>query len=316
MRAVWLSSTYYLDDAVTTLSANAERMLTRSMAYCGNAETSGYVSEAAITMLGLPNPRKLARELVDANIYVPRAGGGWDFRSWDAWNSAGDALLARRKADRDRQAKRRAERKVSRGQSRDTGNGLDADGSVYTPVEPEKNSDLPTSTTAPSRIDSRSETASDVDERKTVSRNMSRDVTAPEESRGEENSGYVTESATEPYGGGISATPGAELVRAVIPNTYPAAIRTELRLQASALIREGHKGLDVKAALQLWLTKTGVGPRLLPSLLADVMKSRNSHSPPANGTSGLTPGEAKVVGWAALGQPPADTQPDRKAIPS
>lgn len=301
MRAVWLSSTYYLDEAVNALSANAERMLTRSMAYCGNAETSGYVSEVAITMLGLPNPKKLARELVEANIYVPRPGGGWDFRSWESWNSAGDALLARRKADRERQARLRAEKK-SRGQSRDAANRLDADGSLYSSVERENNRDLPTSTAPFSENGRRTETRSDMGDVENTSRNMSRDVTAPEESREEKNSGDVIESATEPYGAGISATPGADLVRAIIPNSLPSAVRTGLRIQTNALLKQGHSRADLTAALQLWLTKTGVGPRLLPSLLADVMKTRGGHGPPS--ANGLTVGESKVAGWAALGQSP------------
>lgn len=222
MKAVWLSSTYYLDEAVNRLSPNAERMLTRSMAYCGNAETSGYVSEIAITMLGLPNPKKLARELVSANIYVPRPGGGWDFRSWESWNSGGDALIARRKADRDRQARRREEQRKSREQSR----------------------------------------------------NLSRDVTPPEESRGEKNSGYVHESATDSNGrGAVAATPGAELVNELIPRNHPDAVRTMLRIRATELLRS-HPRADVAAALELWLTKPSLGPNALPSLVSEVVKTR------------------------------------------
>lgn len=120
MDKVWLSSTYYLDEAVQRLSANAERMLTRSLAFCANAESSGYVSEKSITMLGLPNPKKLVAELVDANIFIPRdVGGGWDFRSWEVWNSSGDKLIARKKSDRERQARFREKGRVSREMSRD-----------------------------------------------------------------------------------------------------------------------------------------------------------------------------------------------------
>ncbi|MEN6431176.1 MAG: hypothetical protein ABFC80_10110, partial [Coriobacteriales bacterium] len=85
----------------------------------------------------------------------------------------------------------------------------------------------------------------------------------------------------EPRGSGRSATRGAELVRAVIPANHPAAVRTELRLQANALIKAGHDPADVEAALRLWLTKTGIGARLLPTLLSDVLKTRAA--PPRNG---------------------------------
>jgi len=82
------------------------------------------------------------------------------------------------------------------------------------------------------------------------------------------------EEPDEPRGNGRSATPGADIVRRVIPDTHPAAVRTELRLQASALIKDGQEPGDVEAALQLWLAKPGVGPRVLPSLLSDVIKAR------------------------------------------
>lgn len=222
MKAVWLSSTYYLDDAVGQLSGNAERMLTRALAYCGNAETSGFVSENALNLLGLPRPKRLAQELVDAKILVPRSGGGWDFRAWESWNSAGDALIARRKADRERQARLREGKKKSRDASRE----------------------------------------------------KSRDVTAPEESREEQNSGYVTESATDSNGrGAVAATPGAELVNELIPRSHPDAVRTMLRIRATELLRS-HPKVDVAAALELWLSKPGLGPNALPSLVSEVVKTR------------------------------------------
>jgi hypothetical protein len=120
MKAVWLSSTYYLDEAVQGLSANAERMLTRGLAYCGNAETGGYITQGALNMLGLPNPKKLVRELVDGEILTPQADGRWYFKAWPEWNSSGDKLIARQKADRERQARRRAEQQKSREASRDS----------------------------------------------------------------------------------------------------------------------------------------------------------------------------------------------------
>lgn len=247
MKAVWLSSTYYLDEAVQRLSPNAERMLTRSLAFCGNAESSGYISELNITMLGLPTPKKLVRELVDANIFTPRPEGGWDFRSWEAWNSAGDKLIARQKADRDRQARLREGKKKSRDASRE----------------------------------------------------MSRDVTPPEQRRGEQKSSRLPESATDSNGrGAVAATPGADLVRRVIPREHPNAVQTALRMQASALIKAGQPSEVVEDALRLWLTKSGVGPGILPSLVSDVLKSRNPSSP---AMSVMAPGEAKVAGWAQLG---------------
>lgn len=258
MKAVWLSSTYYLDEAVQNLSPNAERMLTRALAYCGNAETSGYITQSAINMLGLPGPKKLIKELVDGDILIPQSDGRWYFDAWPEWNSSGDALLARRKSDRDRQARLREAKRKSHPESRDS------------------------------------------------SRETSRDVTAPEESRAEENSGYPRESATDSNGrGSAAATPGAELVNELISLEHSAAVRTKLRIRASELIRQGHPRSDVAAALELWLTKSSLGPNALDSVLSEVVKSRAA---PRNG---VTPGEAKVLAWAELGDP---SQPERNAI--
>ena len=295
MRAVWLSSTYYLDDAVQKLSANAERMLTRAMAHCGAAESSGYVSEAAIKMLGLPNPRKLVSELVEAQILVPRKTGGWEFRSWESWNSAGDVLIARRRADRERQARLRAERQgKSRDMSRDTDNGVDTGNVSYSSVETEKTREKSARASNPQRSAKPVETHDDQQERENLSRDMSRDVTAPEESREEQNTSYLSESATDSNGrSGIAATPGAALVREIVPRGHPDAVLSVLRVRASELIRQGHPRADVAAALQLWCDKPSLGPNILPTLLSEVIKTRTAT---ANGRPG--PGVDKTRAFA------------------
>lgn len=259
MKAVWLSSTYYLDEAVQRLSPNAERMLTRSLAFCGNAESSGYISELNITMLGLPTPKKLVRELVDANIFTPRPEGGWDFRSWEAWNSAGDKLIARQKADRDRQARLREGKKKSRDPSRE----------------------------------------------------MSRDVTPPEQRREEQKSSRLPESATDSNGrGAVAATPAADLVRRVIPQEHPPAVHTALRHQASALLNDGMPTAVVEDALRLWLTKSGVGPGVLPSLASDVIKSRGRSNGAGNPQA---PATRKTSIGLQLAQKLGQTTPELEA---
>lgn len=75
-----------------------------------------------------------------------------------------------------------------------------------------------------------------------------------------------------------AATPGAELVRRIIPAELPSAVRTMLRISASTLIREGTPVDVVEEALRDWAAKTGVGPGILPSLAADVIKRRNGHA--------------------------------------
>lgn len=123
--------------------------------------------------------------------------------------------------------------------------------------------------------------------------------------------GYVPESATEPNGrDAAAATPGADLVRAIIPAEHPDAVKTALRLRASELINRGTPTETVAAALRLWLTKPNLGPNTLPALVSEVIKTANGHARAAP-VNGLTAGEAKVVGWAQLGEPNPN---ERKAI--
>lgn len=294
MKAVLLSSTYYLDEAVQQLSPNAERMLTRALAFCGNVESSGYISELNITMLGLPNPKKLARELVDAEILVPRPNGGWDFRTWDVWNSAGDALVARRKADRDRQARLRE--KKSRDASRDTTTEDSQKNGDDSSKKRAKNAPKSTGDGRNSSDQSVGETEADQAKRESVSRDMSRDVTPPNRTEDKRTTTYVESVSTDSTArddeppaptSAVSATPGAELVRRHIDPSHPGPTKTALRIQASELIRGGTDPEIVTAALQLWNAKPGIGigRTILASLVSEVIKSKNPRAARALSTS-------------------------------
>lgn len=114
--------------------------------------------------------------------------------------------------------------------------------------------------------------------------------------------GYVPESSTQSTAcDSIAATPAADLVRRTIPTEINSAIQTQLRLSASQLLKTGTPAEVVEEALRDWAAKTGIGPGVLPSLAADVVKRRSGHARAAPGTGGLTAGEAKVAGWASLG---------------
>jgi hypothetical protein len=106
----------------------------------------------------------------------------------------------------------------------------------------------------------------------------------------EDLSGYLPESATDSNGhSGIAATPGAELVNELIPQTHPDAVRSMLRVRASELLREGHPRADVATALELWLTKPSLGPNALASVLSEVLKARAAPN-----------GSSKLRDWATL----------------
>lgn len=296
MKAVLLSSTYYLDEAVQQLSPNAERMLTRALAFCGNAESSGYISERNITMLGLPNPKKLIAELVDADILMPRPAGGWDFRSWQSWNSAGDALVARRKADRDRQARLRE--KKSRDASRDTTTEDSQKNGDDSSKKRAKNAPKSTGDGRNSSDQSVGETEADQAKRESVSRDMSRDVTPPNRTEDKRTTTYVESASpdsTEREPRSAPVMPAANrLVGEHIPARHPASVKTELRLQASALLKDGQPEALVAEALQLWTTKN-LHPKTLPSLVSELINGRNQ---PNRNTSEHTnaPPAARKVG--------------------
>lgn len=115
MKAVWLSSTYYLDPRVMALSADADRLFVRSIAYCGVAETRGFVPDRALKTLGISAVFRRKSELVSSGLWVS-VEGGIRLSGWENWNRSGDDLLQRRESDRNRQARRRS---LSRDTSRD-----------------------------------------------------------------------------------------------------------------------------------------------------------------------------------------------------
>jgi hypothetical protein len=95
----------------------------------------------------------------------------------------------------------------------------------------------------------------------------------------------------------VAATSGAELVRRAIPKEQPAAVQTALRLRASELVNTGTPPDIVEEALRDWATRTGIGPGVLPSLAADVIKRRNGHARAA--PNGIGKPTEKALGWQA-----------------
>lgn len=129
----------------------------------------------------------------------------------------------------------------------------------------------------------------------------------------EENSSYVQTKATDTNAQGVSATPGADLVREIVPKDHPPATLTSLRHQASELLNTGTPRDVVADALRLWCDKpsVGIGRTILASLCSEVIKTRAASIRPRAAPGGVTAGEAKVLGWADLG----NTAPnERKAI--
>ncbi len=222
MKAVWLSSTYYLDLRVIDLSGDAERLFVRSIAYCGLAETGGFVSETALKTLGISAINKRKKELVGTGLWVS-VGGGIRLSGWENWQKSGDDLLKRKTADRERQARHRQ-----------------------------------------------------------LSRDMSRDVTGGEENREEENylrsssvSRDIPRASDDEQRSAKTPIDGWKLIRDLIPAEHPQAIRSGLAVEAATLLKAGTPETDIRDALRLWLAKPNLGPRVLPSLVSEVIRNRS-----------------------------------------
>lgn len=131
MKFVKLTSNYYLDPAVAAqLTDASEVAFTRSIAYCGNAESGGFVAEAVLpSLMRKYTPargRKVAAELVAARLWV-EVPGGWRLRTWDRQQDELEKLLARRRSDAERQQRRRAKPPPDGDRSRDSSRDVSRD---------------------------------------------------------------------------------------------------------------------------------------------------------------------------------------------
>jgi hypothetical protein len=125
--------------------------------------------------------------------------------------------------------------------------------------------------------------------RASMSRDMSRDVTLTRvrvrdrDRDGSRDSASHVSSTRDPETPPPDEQPSgppiqrdaARLVRDLVPADHPATVRTALRLKASELIHSGTDPDDVAEALRRWVTKSGIGPGVLASLVSDVVKERS-----------------------------------------
>lgn len=77
---------------------------------------------------------------------------------------------------------------------------------------------------------------------------------------------------------------GWKLVREHTPANLGQSSRSMLAIRVDEMIRSGTPESDVRACLDLWMTKPEAGPGLLPHLLAEVVKTRD-HKPVVEGAA-------------------------------
>lgn len=102
-----------------------------------------------------------------------------------------------------------------------------------------------------------------------------------------------------------AATPAADLVRKHIPRDIPAATQTGLRLATGELLKTGTPEDVVADALDEWLTRTGIGPSVLHSIAADIVKRRNGHATAATNGHRIAASDAAYAAAQALKTKPA-----------
>lgn len=133
---VKLLTKYPRDKAIAMGSDAQEVMFMRGLAYCGEAETHGFIPDQVLhTLTRRPSQaRKIASQLVpDLWAKVP---GGYQVRNWHVHQEELESLLDRRRRDADRQRRKRRRDRVSRDDPRDVSRDIGRDG--HTPIEEEE----------------------------------------------------------------------------------------------------------------------------------------------------------------------------------
>jgi len=118
---VKLRAGFYRDVAVATLDDAAEVMLNRGSAYCGDAETGGFIPDAILPSLTRKPAQagRIASRIVTAGRWA-RVDGGYRIVDWSDDQAELEALIARRRTDRERQRRHRESREPARDMSRDS----------------------------------------------------------------------------------------------------------------------------------------------------------------------------------------------------
>lgn len=71
-------------------------------------------------------------------------------------------------------------------------------------------------------------------------------------------------------------TTAARLVRDVLGDRFPGAVRTQLSGKVAELLQEGQEVAPIKAALKVWGDRPGANASLLPYLVADAIREDTS----------------------------------------
>lgn len=251
------SSKFYLDLDDQGVSEPAQMLLMRICAYVADNETSGRIAASAIKKLGVRQAQKRLDELLDHHLIIEVEREKVETRDELAANS-----------------------RTTRAPKR---NELVANSAYEIPAWFKWNEPLERlvrkrkadrKRIAETRADTQNVARQSHDRRAMSHDHINSNKNKEQETHPLEASPVSTARDAQPRGPALPID-GWKLVRTVIPENHPQAVKTALALQAGTLLKAGTPATTVEAALHLWMAKTNCGPGLLPSLVSEALKAAN-----------------------------------------
>lgn len=223
----------------------------RAGGWCAQQMTEGFIPTGMLAPLG--GTPSTARKLVGAGLWDV-AEGGWRFHDWHTYQPTRAEVEGRRKQRAEAGAK-----------------GGKASGESRRESKTEANASTDGEANASGRA------SPSVRTRSKQNGTPSRSLTQRDISTYVESGSYVPERASDeaPQRPRVGID-GWKLIRDLISAEHPQAVRSGLAIQAGSLLNAGTPDGDVRAALELWLSKPHLGPAILPSLVSEVIRNRSS----------------------------------------
>lgn len=229
--------------------------------WCSQEKTDGHVPTYMIKEWGATP--KMVESLVSAGLWKLESDG-YSFHSWLEFNPSKDRVEAEREASK-------ARMQASRDKKRGVNAGRGATGSDVAPQHSNGDAAPRPDPTRPDPISTYVDISSHV--------------------------GNADDPEELPRGPAVPVD-GWTIVRRVVPSEHSLATKTALSIEVASLLKQGTSEADVVAALHIWLGKSGIGPRVLPHLLSDVIRDRTA--PPASSRISMSTADQRVAQAQAL----------------
>lgn len=313
---VELTVNYADDEKLTDVSRGARLLYVDALCLCKRVLNDGALTVSQVEKLAYPESparaRRQAAELVDSGAWVRREGGGYQISAWLKRNKSRAQVEAQRSGRTDDgsqkasygnhirwHARRGTEHPdcefcASPGESERRSPGDPQDiATGNRPAIPNRRQDIATGN-RPAIPNYRSETETETETRDTAA---AIETHVPQ--------AMINKPPPPPHP--EHADLGNRAVAALIPPAHPTKIRKQLAAEAAELLANGTSGEDVTAALARWLTHPNAGPRLLPSLVSDVIRERNG----ANHRRPVPVADQRIAALQALKTTTPRALPDR-----